>query len=205
MRQRKGIAIEYVAPETLVRAPYNPREIGDAALRRLATLIDSHGWVDPIIARREDRLVIGGHQRLRANLLREQPDTQVPVVFLDDVDDAQAKALNIALNNGQAQGNYDWPKLADVLQGIDTALRNSETVGSTSTGELDIPALTGFGTDDLAGLMDGLGPDISRRPPGDIEVAECFQVAAECETEQAQRELYERLTAEGYTCRLLVL
>jgi hypothetical protein len=91
----------------------------------------------------------------------------------------------------QTQGDYHYPKLVDLLEEIDTS-------------QLDVPAVTGFSEDDLAGLirrLDECGPDV--RP--DIEVNECFQVAAVCDTEQAQRELYERLTAEGYTCRLLVL
>ena len=188
------IGIEYVDPATLAVAPYNPREVSDEALGRLASLMDSHGWVDPVIARREDRLVIGGHQRLKANALRQTPDRLVPVVFLDQVSDARAKALNVALNNSQTQGDYDYPKLADVLREIDT-------------GGLDVGALTGFSQYDLAELLHpgAPGDEYTRDAQEDIEIGQSFQVAAECETEQAQRELYERLTREGYTCRLSVL
>ena len=107
------IEVQYVNPDTLNPAPYNPRTMSDDALSRLAKLLDSHGIVDPIIARRSDNLVIGGHQRLKANAMREKPDVEVPVVFLDGISDEQAKALNIALNNPKAQGEYDWPVLAD--------------------------------------------------------------------------------------------
>jgi ParB-like chromosome segregation protein Spo0J len=45
------IAVEYVPTDSLVPAEYNPREVTQTALERLARLIDEHGWVDPIIAR----------------------------------------------------------------------------------------------------------------------------------------------------------
>ncbi len=67
------INIEYVSPKSLRAAPYNPRRIDEESLRRLAKLLDSHGFVDPVIARKEDNLLIGGHQRLKANELREKP------------------------------------------------------------------------------------------------------------------------------------
>jgi len=68
------IKVEYVEPGKLNPAPYNPRQIDEDALKRLAKLLDAHGCVDPLIARREDGLLIGGHQRLKANELRKTPD-----------------------------------------------------------------------------------------------------------------------------------
>ena len=63
------LQIEYVSPDTLTLAPYNPRTMADDNLARLAKLLDSHGFVDPIIARREDRMVLGGHQRVGTDRL----------------------------------------------------------------------------------------------------------------------------------------
>jgi len=137
------VEIEYIDPDDLNPAPYNPRRASDEALKRLAGLMDVHGFIDPVIARKEDGLVIGGHQRLKANKLRANPDATVPVVFLAGVSDTRAKALNIALNNQEAQGEYDMPMLADLLQDIDT-------------GEFEVPEFTAFSEDDIAGLMHGL-------------------------------------------------
>ena len=36
-------------------------------------------------------------------------------------------------------------------------------------------------------------------------VAESFEVIVECGTEARQREVFERISAEGFTCRLLTL
>ena len=136
------IQVEYVNASDLKPALYNPRTMSDDALGRLVKLLDAHGIVDPLIARRSDNMLIGGHQRLKANSMRKTPDEKVPVVYLD-VTDEQAKALNVALNNPKAQGEYDYPVLADLLQEIDT-------------GEVDVAAITGFTEQDIADLMHGL-------------------------------------------------
>ena len=136
------INIEYVNPSKLNPSPYNPRRIDEESLRRLMKLLDSHGFVDPVIARREDNLLIGGHQRLKANEMRQKPDLAVPCVFLEGLSDAQAKALNISLNNPLSQGEWDLPKLTELLLEIDT-------------GEIDVPALAAFSEEDIAGFMHG--------------------------------------------------
>jgi hypothetical protein len=41
------------------------------------------------------------------------------------------------------------------------------------------------------------------RPP--VEIPVILQIVVECKTEEAQRELYERLKREGYACRVLTL
>jgi ParB-like chromosome segregation protein Spo0J len=60
------ISITQVSTETLIPADYNPREMDDQSFARLKRGIENFGLVDPIIARRSDNMVIGGHQRLRA-------------------------------------------------------------------------------------------------------------------------------------------
>jgi len=150
--------VEYVRADSLRPAPYNPRRISAKALKRLAALLDEHGFVDPVIARKQDRLVIGGHQRLRANGLRERPDELVPVMFLEGIDDNQAKALNIALNNPAAQGEYDWPGLGHLLAGLD---------GST----VELPAATGFDVREMDTILRGLG-DLEPLDSADMPVEE---------------------------------
>lgn len=51
------INIEYVSPDSLTTSPHNPRRIDEESLRRLGVLLDSHGFVDPVIARRQDTLL----------------------------------------------------------------------------------------------------------------------------------------------------
>ncbi|HXH21602.1 MAG TPA: ParB N-terminal domain-containing protein, partial [Dehalococcoidia bacterium] len=59
--------------------PANPRRISDAELEALTRSLREWGFVQPVLARREDNTVIGGHQRLTA--ARRLGLKTVPVVF----------------------------------------------------------------------------------------------------------------------------
>lgn len=184
------LEVEYVRPDSLRPAPYNPRRISREALKQLARLLDEHGFVDPVIARREDRLVIGGHQRVRANALRNRPDDLIPAVFLEGISDARTKALNVALNNPKAQGEFDLPRLGELLD---------ELAGQ----EVRLPDLTGFDGQQIADLVGR--PEQSPLDQADIDLLQSFQVVVECDSEARQREVYERMTREGFRCRLMMI
>ncbi|MCY2925704.1 MAG: ParB N-terminal domain-containing protein [Planctomycetota bacterium] len=140
MKNQSTMQVEYVSAADLKAAEYNPRTMSRAAMRALVKLLDSHGFVEPVVARREDALLIAGHQRLRANAMRQAPDERVPVVFLDGLSDLQAKALNIAMNNPAAQGRYDTAMVGRLLEEIEQ-------------GGLDAAALTGFDEDAAQDLI----------------------------------------------------
>ena len=72
--------------------------------------IETFGLVEPLVVRRSDQLLIGGHQRLEA--AKALGLRKVPVVFVE-VSDEQAKELNLALN--KIQGEWDLPKLGELL------------------------------------------------------------------------------------------
>ena len=44
-----------------------------------------------------------------------------------------------------------------------------------------------------------------KNKPRPVHIAESHQVVVTCDGEQDQHALYDRLTAEGYECRLLML
>lgn len=144
--------IEMVAPRDLNPAAYNPRKISEEALRRLRRGIREFGMVDPIVARRKGKVVIGGHQRLRAAI--EEGITEVPVVFLSGLSEEKAKALNVLLNNPGAQGEWDTGKLEELLSELDAD-------------GFDI-TLTGFDDDELAKMLnrgDGSEDEFDPEPP----------------------------------------
>src|SRR4030042_1542137 len=63
---KNAINIEYIEIGNLKPDPANPRRISEQELEALTRSIREFGLIDPIIARNEDRTVIGGHQRLLA-------------------------------------------------------------------------------------------------------------------------------------------
>ena len=64
MKTTQQIQIEQLPIGELRPDPANPRRISDQELETLTRSIREFGLIDPIIARREDKMVIGGHQRL---------------------------------------------------------------------------------------------------------------------------------------------
>lgn len=124
-------------------APYNPRldlQPGDAEYEKIKKSIIEFDLVEPLVWNKQTENLVGGHQRLK--VLKELGITEVEVVVVDLVA-SREKALNIVLN--KAQGDWDLPKLKDLLQEIDT-------------GEFDIEA-TGFDNDELEELMTQVNPD----------------------------------------------
>lgn len=98
----------------LKAAPYNPRKISPAALKGLRASIERFGVVQDIVVNRRSGYVVGGHQRLEA--LRLEKRTEVPVCWVD-LDDAEERALNVALNNPHISGEFD-DSLQELLQSI---------------------------------------------------------------------------------------
>lgn len=99
----------------LVPAPYNPRRpLGpkDPAYRKLRASLEAFGLVEPLVWNESTGHVVGGHARLR--IANELGYEEVPVSVVR-LDPAREKALNIVLNNQEAQGRYDPARLADLL------------------------------------------------------------------------------------------
>lgn len=101
--------------EQLQPAAYNPRRVlapKSMAYRKLKASLEQFGLVEPLVWNERTGRVVGGHARLR--ILRELGVRHVPVSVVR-LDEAREKALNVVLNNQEAQSRYDPAKLADLL------------------------------------------------------------------------------------------
>lgn len=109
-------SVTLVDPAKLKPAPYNPRRISKRMMQALKASIREHGFVEPVVAQKSTRFIIGGHQRVAAlkEVCREDGGLvpKIPVVLLD-VDDRKAKLLNLALN--KITGDFDSELLSTVL------------------------------------------------------------------------------------------
>lgn len=126
------IAVEYANIDDLKPADYNPRRISAHDMAALEGSLEQFGIVDPIIARRENGEVIGGHQRLEA--ARAKGITRIPVIYLDDLTPEQARVLNLALN--RISGEFDTPRLA-ALFGELQAIGVDLTTAGFEVGEIE--------------------------------------------------------------------
>ena len=132
-----SLEIRVLPIDQLIPAPYNPRRAlspKSPAYRKLVASLTEFGLVEPLVWNESTGHVVGGHMRLR--VLRELGTTEVPVSVVR-LTDSREKALNVLLNNQEAQGRYDPAKLADLLEELDA-------VGTLEQ--------TGFAADTLAAL-----------------------------------------------------
>ena len=107
--------IRFMPIDRLVPAPYNPRKIltpEDKPWRKLRKSIEEFGLVEPLIWNETTGHVVGGHMRL--SILKHLNWTEAPVCVAH-LSEAREKALNVILNNGDAQSRYDADKLQALL------------------------------------------------------------------------------------------
>ena len=127
-----GINLSLLKPDV-----FNPRRISDAELEKLTRSIQKFGFVDPIIVRKEDLTIIGGHQRTQA--ARRLGYEEVPCVLLD-VSLEDARLLNVGLN--KIGGEFDNEMLSRLLADLGGA-------------GADL-SLTGFDDDEIGKLLKSL-------------------------------------------------
>src|SRR3954471_6719011 len=99
----------------LIPAPYNPRRSlkpADRAYRKLAASLREFGLVEPLVWNETTGHVVGGH--LRLSILREQGVEEIPVSVVQLTPERE-RALNVVLNNREAQGRFDPAKLTEIL------------------------------------------------------------------------------------------
>lgn len=144
------------------------------------------GYADALLARElaDGTLeLIDGHLRAETT-----PDMEVPVLVLD-LDEQEAAKL-LALHDplaGLAESNRGV--LSELMAGVGT---QSDAVRAVLDRLLDEPG-TALPEREETGL------------PPEVDVPEVFQVVVECEDETQQKAVYERMTGEGFKCRLLNL
>ena len=131
-------SIEQIPIDGLHPDPANPRRISEEELDALERSIRQFGFVEPVIARRGDATVIGGHQRLLA--ARRLGLSAVPVIWLD-LSAEQARLLGLALN--KISGSWDDTLLARLLAELQ------------SVSDLDL-SLSGFDEDEVKELLRSL-------------------------------------------------
>lgn len=118
MSERKATsepAAEYVSVDALTPWDRNPRN-NEAAVSEVAASIKRFGFASPIIARREDGMVIAGHTRLKA--AKSLGMDIVPVRYVD-LDPTEAQLLALADNKVGEIATWDDAALADILRDLD--------------------------------------------------------------------------------------
>lgn len=164
--------------------PRNWRTHPPAQRNAMQGVLREIGYADALLARELDDgslQLVDGH--LRAEVT---PEALVPVLVLD-VDEQEALAL-LATHDPLAG-----------MAGADEELLRA-LIADVETDEGDVRALL----NKLQADHDDLDTHVADAT-GDVIMPSLFQVVVECQDEYEQRGLFERLAAEGFKCRAMVL
>ena len=107
-------------------AEYNPRQISDEGRKALKRSIKKYGVVGGIVVNKATGYtIVGGHQKVSIldELNKYDEDTNGNDysirVELVDVDEKTEKSMNIALNNPNVGGQWDFDKMREIIPEID--------------------------------------------------------------------------------------
>ncbi|MGO9180781.1 MAG: DNA modification methylase [Candidatus Limnocylindrales bacterium] len=133
--------------------------MSEEELDALERSLRQFGFVQPVVARREDRTVIGGHQRLLA--ARRLGLATVPVILLD-ISAELARLLGLTLN--KISGTWDDALLARLLAELQ------------SVPDLDL-SLSGFDDDEVRELLRSLETREKRERQESFDLDEALEEA----------------------------
>jgi hypothetical protein len=166
--------------------PKNWRRHPQAQHDALRGVLAEIGYAGALLAR---QLPDGSLQLIDGHLRAEvTPDQEVPVLVLD-LDEQEAAKL-LALHDPLGDlAETDRDVLADLVAEVET---DSEAVQKL--------------LDEMLAAPEPVAEDCSAdEPDRDVPIPDAYQVVVECRDEAHQKDVFERLTAEGYRCRLLTL
>lgn len=109
------LRIEYISITSLVPDPRNPRVHTREQVRAIAKSIQAFGYNTPLLVENNSR-VVAGHGRLEAAKFLGM--TEVPVIRLEHLTEAQAKAYMLADNKLTDRSSWDDQLLAVCLKDL---------------------------------------------------------------------------------------
>lgn len=176
-----------VDPEQLLANPANWRIHTLAQRAALEGVLDSVGWVAPVIVNVQTSHTVDGHQRIESAITKGE---KVPVVYIDVTEDEE-KAILATFDPIGALAGRDAAKHDALLAEM------RETHATLAQLLADAQALTHAGPT----RQDG---DVPAGDAANQTVTSQFMVIVTCSDEAAQVALLERLATEGYACRAIV-
>lgn len=165
--------------EELIPYENNPRN-NDAAVEYVANSIREFGFKNPIIIDRNN-VIVAGHTRAKA--AEKLGMVKVPTIMADDLTDEQIQAFRLADNKVSEFSGWNFSILEKELEELELTFDMQE-FGFNDAEKIEIE---------------------SESDDKEVDFSESWEVIVECENESQQESLYNRLTKEGYTCRISTL
>ena len=192
------LAIKFILLSSLIPYVKNARTHTPAQIEKIKRSLVENDWTNPMLVAGTD--LLAGHARLAAAIAlrnegawtpRHGNAATGPVIDLSHLSPAQRRAYIIADNKLAIEAGWD-----DDLLKIELA--------DLKALDFDL-ILTGFSNAEIDKLLKDAGPfpDLSGESKMNDELR--YQVVIDCDSEEQQAQLFERLREEGHTCRLLML
>lgn len=172
------LKIEYIKTSELKAYANNAKEHPAEQVEQIKKSIQQFGFNDPI-AVWHDNEIIEGHGRLMAALELKLP--KVPIIRLDDLTDEQRRAYMLVHNKLTMNSDFNLDLLQMELDDI-----------------LNID-MKDYGFDLLKDLEDEVNE------AKEINYEEKISVVIDCKDEEEAETIFNKLTEEGYECRISTL
>lgn len=172
------LKIEYIKTSELKAYANNAKEHPAEQVEQIKKSIQQFGFNDPI-AVWHDNEIIEGHGRLMAAL--ELKIEKVPIIRLDDLTDEQRRAYMLVHNKLTMNSDFNLDLLQMELDDI-----------------LNID-MKDYGFDLLKDLEDEVNE------AKEINYEEKISVVIDCKDEEEAETIFNKLTEEGYECRISTL
>lgn len=167
--------------------PRNARKHSADQIATLAKLIQRFGFTAPLIVTAEGGLV-AGHGRLEA--ARRLGMAEVPILRAPDGwSEADVRAYMLADNQVALSAEWDDEMLREELRLLGTA-------------GYDV-SLTGFSEDELDRMLRAEADASTDSAVPDSSYKEQYGVIVICQSEKEQERIYDQLSSEGYSCRVV--
>lgn len=185
-----NLQVEYVSTDELQEYKNNSKLHPSSQIDQIASSIEEFGFNNPILAWHNDDgepEIVAGHGRLMA--ARKLGIAELPVVFLDHMSEEQRRAYIIADNSTNLSSGFDMEILSVELDAI-----------------VDID-MEQFGVEIAEASIGDEGADETDVTGGEpsFNYKEQYGVIVMCADEDDQERVYNRLTDEGYTCKVVAV
>lgn len=174
-RRENALAIIWADIKEIKPYPQNAKMHSETQIKNVAESIKQFGWKQPIVCDK-DGVIIVGHCRYEA--AKQLDLEQVPVLYATDLTSEQVRKYRV-LDNKTNESGWDIPMLTDDLDGLD---------------------FDGFDID--WGIDIEEGKEIERK---EAPFDESISVVISCANENEAEEIFNRLSGEGYDCRISTL
>ena len=172
------LKVEYIKPSELKVYANNAKEHPAEQIAQIKKSIEQFGFNDPI-AVWHDNEIIEGHGRLIA--ANELKLAKVPIIRLDELTDEQRRAYMLIHNKLTMNSDFNKELLQSELDDIINIDMNI------------------FGFESIKDLDDKINE------AKEIGYEEKISVVIDCKDENEAEEIFNKLTEEGYECRISTL